>query len=50
MNAPLDSRITLLAAWGAAVVWFSLLDGVRGHSQLTSEERGREGVAQILTQ
>ena len=23
---------------------------VRGHSQMTSEERGREGVAQILTQ
>ena len=23
---------------------------LRGHSQMTSEERGREGVAQILTQ
>ena len=25
-------------------------DHLRGHSQMTSDERGREGVAQILTQ
>ena len=32
------------------VNWRPVVDSVRGHSQMTSEERGREGVTQILTQ
>ena len=35
----LDSRITLLTAWGAAVVWFSLSDG--DGDEPTVKELGR---------
>ena len=39
-----------LEPWRGNALNSTSSSSVRGHSQMTSEERGREGVAQILTQ